>query len=139
MSPWQITVAVQPADVHGFMSRYYRRTFGPPGAPIRWMTQKPCGRAGGPALVDLDPVHVAPGAGRVPVPFVRETGDRRGGVADAERMIAATPGAIEPIVPETEHRFDGCNWVVEHPRVVLDFFRSRAEDGGSGPVASAGG
>ncbi len=115
-------IAVQPADVHGFMTRYNRQYLGPLGPVLRWLTQKLYGLAGGPDLRDLHPMYVAPGAGDVPVLFVQGSGDRWGGRPDVERMIAATPNTVEPLFPETDHRFDGYNWVVEHPDVVTGFF-----------------
>ena len=114
-------IAVQPADVHGFMRRYNRQVFGPLGPVVTFLTQKLHGLAGGPALAPLHPAYVAPGAGQVPVLFVQGTGDRWGGVADVERMVRVTPAAVPPIFPQTGHRFDGYNWVVGHPELVLSF------------------
>lgn len=122
-------VAVQPADVYGFVTRYNRQMFGPFGSAIHWLTQRLYGLGGGPDLSALHPMYVAPGAGPVPVLYVQGTGDRWGGVEDVKRMIANTPNPVEPIFPETDHRFDGYNWVVQHPTVVLDFLAEHmAED-----------
>jgi pimeloyl-ACP methyl ester carboxylesterase len=123
-------VAVQPADVHGFMTRFNRQYFGPFGPPIKWLTEKFYGLGGGPTLADLHPMYAAPGAGDVPILFVQGTGDRWGGVPDVERMIERTPNPVTPIFPETGHRFDGYNWVVEHPDVVVDFFAAHLGSAG---------
>jgi len=115
-------IAVQPADVFGFMTRYNRQFLGPLGGVLRWLTQKFYGLAGGPDLRELHPRHPAPGVGDVPILYVQGTGDVWGGREDVERMIAATPNPVEPVFPETDHRFDGYNWVVEHPDLVIEFF-----------------
>jgi len=126
-------VAVQPADVHGFMTRYNRQHLGPLGVPLRWMTQKLYGLAGGPDLRELHPVYPAPGAGDVPVLFVQGTGDDWGGREDVERMVEATPNAVDALFPETPHRFDGYNWVVERPELVSRFFAERMSGEGTVP------
>lgn len=115
-------IAVQPADVYGFMTRYNRQYLGPLGGVLRWLTQKLYGLAGGPELRDLHPMYAAAGAREVPILFVQGTGDPWGGREDVESMIAQTPNPVEPVFPETDHRFDGYNWVVDRPEMVIRFF-----------------
>ena len=44
-------------------------------------------------------------------------------MADVEHMASMAPRGTA-IYPETRNRFEGYNWVLEHPEVTMDFFRT---------------
>jgi dipeptidyl aminopeptidase/acylaminoacyl peptidase len=118
----QAAVAVQPTTMAVFGKRYRADEFGPLakllGPPVEILYRL----AGGPNMASIEPVYAAAGARATPVFYVQGTGDQWGSVADVANIVAATPNAVEPLYPETDHRFGGYQYVVDNPDKVLAFF-----------------
>jgi hypothetical protein len=50
-------------------------------------------------------------------------------------MAANTPGS-SAIYPTTSHRFEGYTWVLDHPDVTVDFFRTHIGSVATAPAAT---
>jgi hypothetical protein len=74
-------------------------------------------------LEAIEPVFAAAGAGDTPVLYIQSTGDRWGSVSNVAHMAAQTPKAASPLFVDGSHRYAGYRYPIEHPEVVLDFFR----------------
>lgn len=112
-------IAIQPTTVSVFMGNF-TRPFGPIGRMLGKATQLFYSLRGGPKLSHIQPTQALIGAAQTPMLYVQSTGDRWGTRADVEAMIDATPVA-EGYFPETEHRFEGYQHMVAHPKRSLDF------------------
>ncbi|MBH8573588.1 alpha/beta fold hydrolase [Nostocaceae cyanobacterium CENA369] len=114
--------AVQPNTSAIFGQRYRADKFGPldklfgPAIEILYRL------SGGPSTAFIQPAYEAAGARDIPVLYVQGTGDKWGSVDDVANMVASTPNAVEPLYPETDHRFGGYQYVVDNPDKVLTFF-----------------
>jgi uncharacterized protein len=114
-------IAIQPTTPDVFSPRYGRSMFGPLAAVVYPVSELFFRIAGGPRLHYVQPVLAAAGTRDTPILFVQGTGDTWGSVADVQRMADASPnGSI--LLPETGHRFDGYNYMVERPEISLAFF-----------------
>jgi uncharacterized protein len=80
--------------------------------------------AGGLQFSSLDPIFAASGAGDTPVLYIQAAGDRWGGPDYVTQVAALTPGGAEPLLVESQHRFDGYQYLLDNPEVVLGFFES---------------
>jgi hypothetical protein len=78
--------------------------------------------AGGLRFAALRPAFPAAGAGETPVLYVQGEGDRWGSPQDVADMAIRTPQAREPLFVDSAHRFDGYQYVIDHPEIVTDFF-----------------
>lgn len=123
-------VAIQPSRVSVFSENFAKKDLKGIGWLINPMVNVVYRACGGLDLRDVDPALAVAGADPVPVLFMQGTGDRWGTVEDVQRMAAATPGGLPPIVMETGHRFDGYNYAVQHPEITLDFFQKHLSPGG---------
>lgn len=124
-------IAIQPTTPTVFGKNYSRSLMGPLAAIIRPLSEVFYRLAGGPSLSFIQPRLAAAGV-RAPMLYVQGTGDRWGSQEDVAAMAAATPGS-SVIYPETNHRFDGYTWMIDHPEVTVDFFRKHL--GGAGAAA----
>ena len=115
-------IAVQPTTPDVFGPNYARALIGPLARIVTPLSQILYGLAGGPSLSFIQPALIVAGA-RCPFLFIQGTGDRWGSQADVARMVAMAPGGTV-IFPETTHRFEGYTWVLEHPEVSMDYFRT---------------
>jgi dipeptidyl aminopeptidase/acylaminoacyl peptidase len=115
-------IAIQPTTPAVFQKNYARALMGPLALIVSPLSELLYRIAGGPALSSIAPALVVRGA-RMPILFIQGTGDRWGTQADVAHMAAMAPhGSV--IYPETTHRFEGYTWILEHPEVCMDFFRS---------------
>lgn len=115
-------IAVQPTTPSVFESNYARALMGPLAFIVAPLSQMLYRLAGGPSLASIQPGLAVAGA-RAPILFIQGTGDRWGTKDDVAQMAAHAPrGSV--LFPETTHRFEGYTWVLEHPEVVMDFFRT---------------
>jgi dipeptidyl aminopeptidase/acylaminoacyl peptidase len=125
-------VVVQPNTSSVFGRRYRRDRLGPLGDLLAPFVEAAYRLAGGPRTDSIRPGLHAADARHTPVLYVQGTGDAWGSVDDVRAMAEATPVA-SAVYPETDHRFGGYQYVLDHPDVVLDFLRPRlSDDGGAG-------
>lgn len=115
-------VAVQPTSVTVFAGRFAADMLGIVGKVVLPLTQWMYQMAGGLPFAELRPSAAASGAGDVPVLYVQGSGDKWGSMADVSQMAAVTPRPSGPLFPETTHRFEGYQYVIDNPKIVLAFF-----------------
>ena len=118
-------VAAQPTSPRVFAARYAQWLLGPLGVPVYWLVELIYQMVSGMRLNAIEPIFAAAGAGKTPVLFVQGLGDPWGAVKNVAEMAAATPLSIEPIFVESNGRFGGYKYVIDHPEVVAAFFRNQ--------------
>jgi uncharacterized protein len=118
-------VAVQPTAAAPFARRYGYDLLGPLSYLVLPLVELIYRFAGGLQFSSLDPVFAASGAGNTPVLYIQGQGDRWGGPDYVTQMAALTPGAGEPLLVESQHRYDGYQYLIDNPAVALDFFESK--------------
>lgn len=121
----QAAVAVQPTTPAIFAERYAKDLLGALGGPTLSVASTLYEAAGHVPLSSIDPVFVAPGIEKVPVLYVQGKGDRWGSVSNVAHMADRTPNSVPPLFVDSHHRYGGYRYVVDHPEVVVDFFREQ--------------
>jgi uncharacterized protein len=116
-------VAVQPTTPSHFAARYARHVAGPVGGLMIPLVEGGYRLSSGLRLAAVEPIFAAAGCGPTPVLFLQGTGDPWGSVEDVQEMVKATPNAVEPLFVESEDRFSGYRYLVDHPEVIDAFFR----------------
>jgi dipeptidyl aminopeptidase/acylaminoacyl peptidase len=129
-------IAVQPTTAKVFATHYARALTGPFAPVINSLSQLFYSLAGGPSLSSIKPALASAGA-RFPLLFIQGTGDRWGSVADVEHMASMAPQGTA-IYPETSHRFEGYTWVLDHPEITMNFFRTHLTAPASAPAPLTG-
>jgi alpha-beta hydrolase superfamily lysophospholipase len=114
-------VVVQPASLGTFAGRYGSDLLGPLSLVTIPLAEAMYQAAGGLRLAALQPAFPAAGAGQTPVLYIQGEGDRWGSIADVAQMADKTPQALGPVFVEGRHRFDGYQYVIDHPQLVTDF------------------
>lgn len=117
-------VAVQPASPRLFARRYASDLLGPLGAAVLVVASALYRLSARVPLEAIEPVFAAAGAGDTPVLYVQGKGDRWGSVSNVAHMASQTPRAASPLFVDGNHRYAGYRYVVDHPEVVLDFFKA---------------
>ncbi|WGV26146.1 alpha/beta hydrolase [Halotia branconii] len=115
-------VAVQPNTSAVFGQRYRADKFGPLAQILGSSVEILYRLSGGPSTAFIEPAYEAANSRDIPVLYVQGTGDKWGSIADVANMVASTPNAVEPLYPETDHRFGGYQYVIDQPDKVLAFF-----------------
>ena len=64
-----------------------------------------------------------------PVLYIQGTGDPWGSAADVAAMAAVTVRAADPIFVESNHRYDGYQYAVDHPKLLAAFFEQHLGSG----------
>jgi alpha-beta hydrolase superfamily lysophospholipase len=118
----QAAVAVQPTSVAVFADRFATDMLGVLGKVVLPLTEVMYQMAGGLPFADLRPSAAASGAGETPVLYVQGSGDKWGSMADVSQIAAVTPRPSGPLFPDTTHRYEGYQYVVDNPKIVLAFF-----------------
>lgn len=118
-------VAVQPASIRLFAARYAKWLLGPLGTPVLWLADLVYQLAGGIRLQAIEPIFAAAGSGKTPVLFVQGNGDPWGAVENVADMAATTPLSVDPLFIDTNGRFGGYQYLVDHPEVAAAFFREQ--------------
>ncbi len=118
-------VAVQPTSPNVYARRYGADILGPLGKAVTPLTELMYQAAGGLRFGAMQPAFPAAGAGQTPVLFVQGDGDRWGSPQDVAEMAARTPQAHGPLLTESVHRFDGYQYVIDHPETVTAFFEEQ--------------
>ncbi len=114
-------VVVQPTSMNSFAGRYGADLLGPLSWAAIPLTEAIYQAAGGMRFAALQPAFPAAGAGQTPVLYVQGKGDQWGSVADVAQMAGNTPQADAPLIVEGTDRFDGYQYVVDHPELVTAF------------------
>ncbi len=115
-------VAVQPSSPDIFARRYGQWLLGPLSIPVLWLVNIVYQFVSGMTLKAIEPLFAAAGTGKTPVLFVQGLGDPWGAVKNVADMAAATPLTIEPLFVDSNGRFGGYQYVIDHPEVVATFF-----------------
>jgi uncharacterized protein len=118
-------VLVQPTSIQLFARRFAYDLLGPLSKLVLPLVDLVYTAGYGLHLGAIEPIMVAAGAGKTPILYVQGTGDRWGSLSNVQQMVAATPGAVEPLLVETVHRFDGYQYLIDNPRPALQFFREK--------------
>ena len=113
-------VVVQPTSLPTYAHRYGAQMLGPLGLAVVPVTEAMYQAAGGLRFTALQPAFPAAGAGPTPVLYVQGQDDNWGSAADVAQMAANTPQA-QPVWVEGTHRYDGYQYVIDHPELVTDF------------------
>lgn len=116
-------VAIQPTSMPQFITRFGRDVFGPLGKVIMPLAELFIQQMGGIAFNAVDPLFVAPAVRHTPVLFVQGQGDRWGSAANVQEIAQATPAAVDTLLIESHNRFEGYQYIVNHPELLTTFFR----------------
>lgn len=121
-------VAVQPTTPTIFNQRYAAYLLGPLGIPLSvLMNIGYTFISKGLHMSAINPIFAA-AAGRTPILYIQGTGDAWGSVEDVAQMVVNTPRAIQPIYPRTTHRFEGYQYLLDHPDIALLFFNEHLNE-----------
>lgn len=115
-------LCVQPTSPSIFAQRFGRHVLGPLGPMAIPLTDSFVQQFGGLSLRAVDPLFVAPSAGKTPVLFVQGKGDTWGSVDNVQAIAANTPGTVDTLLVDTLDRFGGYQYLIEHPEIALSFF-----------------
>lgn len=116
-------VAVQPTSPYVFATRYANWLIGPLAKPVLFLVGIIYQFVSGMKLQAIEPIFAAAGSGKTPVLFVQGIGDPWGSVENVAEMARAATLSIDPLFVESNGRFGGYQYVVDHPEVVASFFR----------------
>jgi dipeptidyl aminopeptidase/acylaminoacyl peptidase len=119
-------VAVQPISPRVFTVRYAQWLVGPLGKPLLWLVDLVYQFASGMRLQAIDPTFAAAGANNTPVLFIQGIGDPWGTVENVTEMAAAAPDGF-PLFVDTNGRFGGYQYAIDHPEVTAAFFRQHIQ------------
>jgi pimeloyl-ACP methyl ester carboxylesterase len=114
-------IAVQPTSPAVFARRTTAQLVGALSGPVLFLTELLYRLAGGIQLSAIEPVFTAAGSGETAVLYIQGTGDAWGSIENVADMVARTPNAAEPIFIETQGRFEGYQFLIEHPGIVDEF------------------
>lgn len=114
---------VQPMTPSLFTGRIAENLFGVFGSLINAVSAAFYQMFGGPRLAGILPAFAAGGSGDVPVLYVQGTGDEWGSVEDVSLMADMTPGTQQLLFVNSQHRFGGYTYVVDHSAVATRFFQ----------------
>jgi dipeptidyl aminopeptidase/acylaminoacyl peptidase len=117
----KVAVAVQPMTPSVFSRRFTVNLFGFLGSLIGAASALFYNLFGGPRLSGIVPAFAAAGSGNVPVLYIQGTGDEWGSVEDVSVMADMTPGAKQLLFVNSQHRFDGYTYVLDHPAAAIRF------------------
>lgn len=117
-------IAVQPMTPALFTRRINDDLFGVFGSLINAISGLFYQLFGGPRLAGIVPAFAASGSGDVPVLYIQGTGDEWGSLEDVSVMADMTPGTEQLLFVNSQHRFGGYNYMIDHPNVALSFFQA---------------
>lgn len=115
-------VAVQPTTPAVFARRFANDMLGPLSILVSSISQAIYRLFRGPRLGALVPAFAASAATNTAVLYVQSSGDEWGSVQDVTRMAEVTPCAGAPLIVDGVHRFDGYQYLLDHPGVARRFF-----------------
>jgi dipeptidyl aminopeptidase/acylaminoacyl peptidase len=112
---------VQPATPRVFMDRFSADMFGPFARPINFIAQALYQASGGLKFQSIEPAAIAPSV-TIPVLYLQGNHDRWGSLENVVQMSHSTPGAKTPAFVEANSRYQGHEYLINHPHVATDFF-----------------
>jgi len=115
-------VAVQPMTPSLFTRRFTLNLFGFLGSLIGILSVFIYNLFGGQRLSGIIPAFAAAGSGDVPLLYIQGTGDEWGSVEDVSVMADMTPGQKQLLFVNSQHRFGGYKYALDHPAVAIRFF-----------------
>ncbi len=115
-------VAVQPTSPTVFASGFASYVMGPFGKLILPLTELFYKLQGGIDFELIRPISASAAAGEAPILSIQGNGDRWGSVADVQQITAVATNGTGPIIPETTHRYEGYQYLINHPEIAVAFF-----------------
>jgi dienelactone hydrolase len=71
----------------------------------------------------INPLFAAAAIVDTPLLFLQEAADSWGGVDYVQTLAATAPATVDLIITTAgEHRYDGFNYLINHPAIAVDFF-----------------
>lgn len=122
-------IAVQPMTPALFTRRITDDLFGIFGPLVNTISSIFYRVSGGPRLAGIVPAFAAGGSGNVPVLYVQGTGDEWGSVEDVSIMADMTAGTEQLLFVNSQHRFGGYNYLLDHPAIATRFFHEQLDPG----------
>jgi pimeloyl-ACP methyl ester carboxylesterase len=116
-------ITVQPMTPGLFTKRITADLFGILGPLVNTISSFFYQLFGGPRLAGILPAFAAGGSGNVPVLYLQGTGDKWGSVEDVSVMADMTPCTEQLLFVNSQHRFGGYSYIIEHPAIALRFFK----------------
>ncbi|MFL7838727.1 MAG: alpha/beta hydrolase [Candidatus Promineifilaceae bacterium] len=116
-------IAVQPTTPMVFSKRIFANLFGLFGPLISTISGFFYQLFGGPRLAGIVPAFAASGSGNVPVLYLQGTGDEWGSVEDVSVIADMTPCTEQLLFVNSQHRFGGYNYILDHSAVATNFFQ----------------
>ncbi len=123
-------IAVQPATPSIFTRRISENLFGGFGFLVNMIAGIIYQLFGGPRLAGIVPAFAASGSGKVPILYIQGTGDEWGSVEDVAVMADMTPGTQKLLFVDSQHRFGGYRYLLDHPGIASQFFEQHLGDAG---------
>jgi uncharacterized protein len=115
-------VVIQPTSPDIFARRFSQHLFGPLGGPVLAVAKQMITLSSGFRLGSVDPRFVVPGGGSAPVLFVQGQGDPWGSVTNVAEMAQSYPTAVDLLLIDTNDRYSGYQYIVDHPELLDSFF-----------------
>ncbi len=115
-------IAVQPTTPSVFAEGFSRYMLGGLAKLVLPLAEMMYVAAGGIRLREYRLAAAAAGAGDTPLLFIQGEGDSWGSVDDVDGMAMAAPAGSEAVVVESSHRFDGYQYLLDHPELAVGFF-----------------
>ena len=115
-------VVVQPTSPAHFAGRFGQHLLGPLGKAVVPLAELIYRQAGGRPFKAYHPGTAASQAGKTPVLYIQGLGDPWGSPADVQQMAAATPNPSGPLLVDGTDRYDGYQYLINHPAIATAFF-----------------
>jgi pimeloyl-ACP methyl ester carboxylesterase len=115
-------IAVQPMTPTVFTRRIASNLFGVLGPLVHTISSFFYQLYGGSRLAGIVPAFAASGSGDVPVLYLQGTGDEWGSVEDVSVMADMTPCTEQLLFVNSQNRFGGYAYFLEHSAVAKRFF-----------------
>ena len=115
-------IAVQPITPNIFARRFAHSLMGSLGNIVMPPSLLLYQLAGGPTFDSLQPKAAIARGYPTPLLYIQGDGDQWGSVADVREIAAATVGAEAPLIVSTTHRYDGYQYIIDHPEIATAFF-----------------
>lgn len=118
----QAAVVIQPTSIGQFAPRFAHNLLGVLGYAVVPLAEWLIELKGGLPFRAIDPVYVAPSAGKTPILYIQGQGDPWGSAENVAQMAQATPNVVQTIFVDSHNRYEGYIHVVNHPELLTSFF-----------------
>ncbi|MCI0399252.1 MAG: alpha/beta fold hydrolase [Chloroflexi bacterium] len=119
---FKAAIAVQPTSPAVFASRYAYYLLGPLSGVVIALVQFIYRASSGLNFSAIEPAFAAAGAGRTPILYIQGNGDQWGSPDNVTQIARATPNASGLLMVDTNGRFGGYQYAIDHPERLLAFF-----------------